>query len=204
MTMILEALKTGSTVTNDASAAQPAKRGRKSREVETLDAAALTDIFSTSAASQPETQDQQAGCAPAPLAADLQPEAKSSPAPAQAPASPRMTKAAMVIAALRSADGATLETIMATTDWQAHSVRGFISGTVKKKLGLTVTRTTDADGMHRYRIVNADGNTEAAEEQTAGVETDIKLVDDGTGADLSEGNDPISEVAETATQPAEA
>jgi hypothetical protein len=49
-------------------------------------------------------------------------------------------------------DGATLTELVAATDWQAHSVRGFLSGTIKKKLGLSVTSTRDADGARRYRI----------------------------------------------------
>lgn len=49
-------------------------------------------------------------------------------------------------------DGATLKELVAATDWQAHSVRGFLSGTIKKKLGLSVTSTRDADGARRYRI----------------------------------------------------
>lgn len=49
-------------------------------------------------------------------------------------------------------DGATLKELVAATDWQAHSVRGFLSGTIKKKLGISVTSTRDADGARRYRI----------------------------------------------------
>lgn len=49
-------------------------------------------------------------------------------------------------------DGATLKELIAATDWQAHSVRGFLSGTIKKKLGLSVTSTRDEDGVRRYRI----------------------------------------------------
>ncbi len=49
-------------------------------------------------------------------------------------------------------DGATLAELIAATDWQAHSVRGFLSGTIKKKLGLSVTSTQDEDGARRYRI----------------------------------------------------
>jgi len=40
---------------------------------------------------------------------------------------------------------------MAATGWQAHSVRGFLSGTVKKKLELAGT-TTREDGVRRYRL----------------------------------------------------
>lgn len=49
--------------------------------------------------------------------------------------------------------GATLADLMQATGWQAHSVRGAISGTLKKRLGLGITSETDADGLRRYRIV---------------------------------------------------
>jgi hypothetical protein len=49
-------------------------------------------------------------------------------------------------------DGATLAELIVATEWQAHSVRGFLSGTIKKKLGLSVTSTRDEDGARRYRI----------------------------------------------------
>jgi hypothetical protein len=50
------------------------------------------------------------------------------------------TKKDLVLALLRRDQGASLDELMTATGWQAHSVRGFLSGTVKKKLGLTVTR----------------------------------------------------------------
>ena len=40
---------------------------------------------------------------------------------------------------LRTPDGATIEEIIAATGWQSHTVRGAISGALKKKLGLEVT-----------------------------------------------------------------
>ena len=48
------------------------------------------------------------------------------------------TKQARLIEMLRSPDGATVAEIVAETGWQAHTVRGAISGTLKKKLGLAV------------------------------------------------------------------
>ncbi len=49
-------------------------------------------------------------------------------------------------------DGATLAELIAATEWQPHSVRGFLSGTIKKKLKLSVTSTRDEDGARRYRV----------------------------------------------------
>lgn len=61
------------------------------------------------------------------------------------------TKAASVIALLREPTGATLKAIMAMTGWQPHSVRGFISAQLTKRLGLRVQSFT-RDGERVYRI----------------------------------------------------
>jgi hypothetical protein len=80
------------------------------------------------------------------------------PARTKKAAEPRVTKQAKVIEALSQPEGATIAEIMEMTGWQEHSVRGFISGAVKKKLGLTVDRITE-DGRISYRIpsVAAEG-----------------------------------------------
>ena len=65
---------------------------------------------------------------------------------------PPTSKTEMLLKKLRSAKGATLEALMEVTGWQAHSVRGFLSGTVRKKLGLTVVSEVGKDGARRYRI----------------------------------------------------
>jgi hypothetical protein len=62
------------------------------------------------------------------------------------------SKADRVVTKLRGAKGATVATLMQATGWQAHSVRGFLSGTVKKKLGLTLVSEIGKDGVRRYRI----------------------------------------------------
>ena len=61
------------------------------------------------------------------------------------------TKAATVIEMLQSPDGALLEELMDATGWQAHSVRGFLSGTLKKKHSFTIV-SEKHDGVRRYRI----------------------------------------------------
>lgn len=62
------------------------------------------------------------------------------------------TKADLVLKKLQSAKGATIGALMEATGWQAHSVRGFLSGTVKKKLGLPLVSEVGKDGVRRYRI----------------------------------------------------
>lgn len=62
------------------------------------------------------------------------------------------TKLAAIINAMRHPDGATIAQMMAGTGWQAHSVRGTISGMVRKRLGYEVVTEKGADGQRAYRI----------------------------------------------------
>jgi hypothetical protein len=54
---------------------------------------------------------------------------------------------------MKELGGSTLKTLMETFGWQAHSVRGFISGTLTKKIGLTVVSTKGEAGQRTYRVV---------------------------------------------------
>jgi hypothetical protein len=62
------------------------------------------------------------------------------------------TKLAAIIDAMRHPGGATIVQLMAGTGWQAHTVRGAISGMVKKRLGYAVVSDKGVDGQRAYRI----------------------------------------------------
>jgi len=63
------------------------------------------------------------------------------------------SKSDRILKLLRQKNGATIEALSEATGWQPHSVRGFLSGTVKKKLDLSLASETGKDGKRRYRIV---------------------------------------------------
>ena len=62
------------------------------------------------------------------------------------------TKQALLIALLQAPDGATMEAMIAATNWQPHSLRGVMSGALGKKLGLTVTSVKEDGKCRVYRI----------------------------------------------------
>lgn len=62
------------------------------------------------------------------------------------------TKLAAIIDAMRHPGGATIAQMVAGTGWQAHTVRGAISGMVRKRLGHEVVTEKGADGQRSYRI----------------------------------------------------
>jgi hypothetical protein len=68
------------------------------------------------------------------------------------PAARRGSKKAAVLAMLRKAEGATLAEIMKATGWQSHSVRGFLSGSLGKAMGLKVESNKRADGQRAYHL----------------------------------------------------
>lgn len=80
--------------------------------------------------------------------------AKSKPSP-KASKQPTKTnpdkKSAQVLQLLRRPQGATINELSIATTWQPHSVRGFLSGTVKKRYGLKLTSEV-VDGTRHYRV----------------------------------------------------
>ncbi len=62
------------------------------------------------------------------------------------------SKTEAILVLMKEPGGVTLKAIMEATNWQAHSVRGFISGTLGKKMGLTVLSTKAENGERRYSI----------------------------------------------------
>jgi hypothetical protein len=88
------------------------------------------------------------------------PKAEKPAKPAKAPKAPKGekgrvregSKTATVLALLQRSKGAALAEIMEATSWQAHSVRGFISGTLGKKMGLKVVSAKREDGTRVYTV----------------------------------------------------
>ncbi len=62
------------------------------------------------------------------------------------------SKTETILGLIKRPDGASLKEIMEATNWQAHSVRGFISGTLGKKMSLTVVSTKTGDGERIYSL----------------------------------------------------
>jgi Protein of unknown function (DUF3489) len=92
---------------------------------------------------------------------------KPAPRKRSAAASPRSaagsdTKHARIIAMLRKPAGATIAAIMTVTEWQQHSVRGFLAAVVRKKLGLNLTSEQTAKGRV-YRIKDGKASATAAD-----------------------------------------
>ena len=78
------------------------------------------------------------------------------------------TKHARILTMLRTPAGATIAAIMTATEWQQHSVRGFLAGVVRKKLGLNlVSEQTDKGRVYRIKDSKASSGTPDRVKQAA-------------------------------------
>ncbi|MDX2288914.1 MAG: DUF3489 domain-containing protein [Hyphomicrobiaceae bacterium] len=92
----------------------------------------------------------------APAATTTGPRKHETP-PVQHPVEGPVTKHAQLLQLLNRPEGASIEDMMQATEWQQHSVRGFLAGTVKKKMGLALTSSKVEGDVRRYRIVARRG-----------------------------------------------
>jgi hypothetical protein len=69
-------------------------------------------------------------------------------------AKPKQTKKQICLDLLTRAGGASLDDLQRATGWQRHSIRGFLSRTVRKMPGITLTSDTPDDSPRHYRIVD--------------------------------------------------
>jgi hypothetical protein len=87
---------------------------------------------------------------------------KQSTAVSSKPPASTHTKRDRIIAMLRTSAGATIASLVTATEWQQHSVRGFLAGVVRKKLGLNlVSEQTDKGRV--YRIMDGKASPAAAD-----------------------------------------
>jgi hypothetical protein len=77
---------------------------------------------------------------------------KSARSPKKATGSRQGSKTAKVLDLVKRSGGATLKELTKATGWQAHSVRGFLSGALGKKMGLTVKSTKAEGGERCYSV----------------------------------------------------
>jgi hypothetical protein len=108
---------------------------------------AVSRIWKAIQALTPAPAQQAAPVAPKKAKATKQTRAKHAP-----PTAREGSKKAQVLELLRRPEGATIADIMSVTGWMAHSVRGFISGGLGKKMGLSVESTKNEAGDRVYKI----------------------------------------------------
>ncbi|MGD0778460.1 MAG: DUF3489 domain-containing protein, partial [Candidatus Solibacter sp.] len=86
------------------------------------------------------------------LAKEATNRAKSAKSPRKATGAGQGSKTNKVLDLLQRSGGASLNELTKATGWQAHSVRGFMSGAIGKKMGLAVKSTKAEGGERRYSV----------------------------------------------------
>jgi hypothetical protein len=74
--------------------------------------------------------------------------------PSNAAVARKGTKTAKILGLLQRSAGASIKELCKATAWQAHSVRGFLSGALKKKMGLRIDSVKRDDGERTYRVAS--------------------------------------------------
>ncbi len=90
----------------------------------------------------------------APVAPSKGKPARKAPRAKKATLARRGSKTAKIVDLLKRPGGATLQELTKATGWQPHSVRGFLSGTLGKKMGTPVESFKSGDGERAYRIAS--------------------------------------------------
>jgi hypothetical protein len=88
-----------------------------------------------------------------------EPAAHLRPRTASKPTADSESKKARIIAMLQAPDGVTIEAMARAANWQPHSVRGFLAGIVRKKLGLNLVSAAGNSGRV-YRIADRSATTD--------------------------------------------
>jgi len=78
--------------------------------------------------------------------------ADKTPVKSEGPQREEVTKQERMLTLLSRPEGASIAEMMQATDWQQHSVRGFLAGTVKRKLGFLLTSSKPKEGVRCYCI----------------------------------------------------
>jgi hypothetical protein len=84
--------------------------------------------------------------------AERRPRSQKSAKQARPAAAREGSKAAKVLGLLRRPDGASLKELMRATGWLAHSVRGYLSGAVAKRMKLKLVSAKSENGERRYTV----------------------------------------------------
>jgi len=107
----------------------------------------LTKIAPATATTKARVAKRRAHAAPSKAKPAHKATGAKKPAPAR-----RGSKTAKILDLLKRPGGVTLKELTKATGWQAHSVRGFLSGTVRKKMGTPVESSQRAGGERTYRL----------------------------------------------------
>jgi hypothetical protein len=121
-----------------------------------------TETAQASVAAEPKAKKATAGTRRAPVARQKGKSRKKASPAKKAPKTQKGekkgnsardgSKTAKILELLKRPGGASSKELMKTTGWQAHSVRGFLSGTIRKKMGLAVASTRGEDNERRYYV----------------------------------------------------